>query len=179
MLGEICDWPSAIETFKQNGRLARDGVQERTPLIVEAEAFARHLDPPKSAEKLPASPTMTTSTPVLPPGRPVAPSVSFRLRATSCYPNRPGRSMALVAEIGIGEGAERWVREGTQVGHFVIQEIRRGSITYRDGDQVREMAVEQASSPRSLVRDIRPESRQVGAAAWAAADTNSIEIGGN
>ncbi len=88
--------------------------------------------------------------------------------------------MALVAEVG---GSERWVKEGAQVGHFVIGEIRRGSISYRDGDQVRQMSVEPASSPPSLVRDIRPGVRQVsaavGASPLAAVDGNSVEVSGN
>ena len=69
------------------------------------------------------------------------------------------------------------------MGHFVIGAIRRGSISYRDGNQVRQMSVEPAASPPSLVRDIRPAVRQVSAAVGssplAAVDGNSVEIGGN
>jgi hypothetical protein len=52
--------------------------------------------------------------------------------------------MALISEVGSLEGNGRWVKEGTQVGHFVIHEIRKGMIVYRDGEQLREMAVEHA-----------------------------------
>jgi hypothetical protein len=31
---------------------------------------------------------------------------------------------------------------GSQVGHFVIHEIRHGAIVYRDGDNLQEMAIE-------------------------------------
>jgi hypothetical protein len=72
--------------------------------------------------------------------------------------------LALIAELGSGPGSERWVKEGTQVGHFVIHEIRRGAIVYRDGDNLREMAVEHDASLPSIVRDLRPGSLRVSAA---------------
>ncbi len=94
--------------------------------------------------------------------------------------------MALIAEAGAAEGSERWVKEGSQLGHFVVQEIRRGSITYRDGNNVREMRVEPATSLPNLVRGVRPGARQVSAAAAsgearpsALVDTNSVEVGRN
>ncbi len=88
--------------------------------------------------------------------------------------------MALVVDVG---GSERWVKEGAQVGHFVIGAIRRGSISYRNGDQVRQMTVEPASSLPNIVRDTRPGVRQVSAAVGssplAAVDGNSVEVSGN
>ncbi len=93
--------------------------------------------------------------------------------------------MALISELGSAEGSERWVKEGTQLGHFVVQEIRRGAIVYRDGDNLREMAVERGASPPGIVRDIRPGSRRVSAAVGdidaltpISAGPNSIEIAG-
>ncbi len=185
-LNKIRSRASAVDVFRESGKRAAEGLAERPPLMVQAEAFALLLSPPKSPEKPPAVNLPASSRPAMPPLRPVTPSVSFRLRATSCYPNQPAKSMALIAEAGSAEGSERWVKEGSQLGHFVIQEIRRGSITYRDGDQVREMAVERGSSLPSIVRDIRPGSRQVSAAVGgggaflsAAVDTNGIEVGGH
>jgi hypothetical protein len=113
--------------------------------------------------------------------------VKFRLCATSYYPNQPGRSMALIGELDAAEGNERWVKEGTQVGHFIIHEIRRGVIVYRDGDNLREMAVERRASLPSIVRDLRPGSVRVSAAIGITdnvtpvlAGPNAIEItGGN
>jgi len=94
--------------------------------------------------------------------------------------------MALIAEPGVANGQPRWMKEETQIGHFVIQQIRRGMIVYRDGEQLREMAVERGASMPSLVRDTRLGSRQVSAAVGggnglhsASIDTNSIEVGRN
>jgi len=161
---EICRRPSAVERFQESGGRGAGREVERSPLIAQAEILALYLDPPKTPAK-PVAPVRTAGPrPALPPVRPAAPSVDFRLRGTSYYPNQPRKSMALVAEVGAAEGNERWVREGERLGHFVIQEIRCGSITYRDGANLREMSVEHRSSPPSLVRDLRPGSRQVSAA---------------
>ncbi len=84
--------------------------------------------------------------------------------------------MALIVETAAMPGGERWVKEGTQIGHFVIHEIRKGMIVYRDGEQLREMAVEHGASVPSLVRDARSGSRQVS----TAADGNDAgPLGGN
>ncbi len=164
-LEEIRNRPSAVERFKESDGQGRDLAGGGTaPLIVQAEAFARYLNPPKSPD-VPSAPALTanTASPV-PAIRPAAPSVKFTLHGTSYYPNQPGRSMALIAELGAAEGNERWVKEGSQVGHFVIHEIRHGAIVYRDGDNLQEMAIEPGMSTPSLVRDLRPGSRQVSAA---------------
>jgi len=190
-LEAVLNGPSAIDRFKQDMDGSQSLDRQVSPLVVQAEAFSRHLNPPKSAEK-PSAPAerlprfarndMASSAP---PIRPAAPVPRFKLVATSYYPNRPGRSMALIAELGSLEGSERWVKEGTQLGHFVIQEIRRGAIVYRDGDNLQEMAVEHSVSPPGIVRDIRPGSRRVSAAVGEAdgvtalsAGPNSVEIAG-
>jgi hypothetical protein len=160
-LEAVLNGPSAVDRFRQ-GINGNQSLAKRTPpLVVQAEAFSRHLNPPRIVEKPSAPARMVSSVPPAPPIRPPAPSVRFKLRGTSYYPNRPGRSMALISETGSAEGSERWVKEGTQLGHFVIEEIRRGAIVYRDGNNLREMAVEHGASPPGIVRDIRPGSRRV------------------
>jgi len=161
--------PSALEVFQQMGRGTADRSTGRSPLVAQAEAFALHLNPPRPPQPRAAG------LPERPPLRPLAPGASFRLRGTTYYPNQPDRSLALVAETGAPEGAERWVREGSRLGHFVVQEIRRGALVYRDGASLREMTLEPGPNPSSLVRDIRPGSRQVS----AAVDFNSLEAAGN
>ena len=143
---------------------ANSCVQSTPPLIVQAEAFASHLRPPE-AQEIPTSeaPAARLNQPV-PLIRPAAASAKFTLRATSVYPSQPRRSMALISEVGSLEGNERWVKEGSHVGHFVIHEIRQGAVVYRDGDQLCEMTVDVAAAPRRLVRDIRPGSRTASAA---------------
>ena len=178
--------PSAVERFKAQGSGVGERSAEEPPLVVQAKALALLLNPPKSPERPSPAGVTAKPSPGAPAVRPAAPSVRFKLCGTSYYPNEPQRSMALICDVGAVEGGERWVKEGARVGHFVIHEIRRGVIVYRDGEQLREMAVERGASMPSLVRDTRLGSRQVSAAVGganvlsaASIDTNSIEVGRN
>ena len=47
--------------------------------------------------------------------------------------------MALVSEPGSGT---HWVKQGARLGHFVLEKVERGTIVYRQGDRLREMAVD-------------------------------------
>jgi hypothetical protein len=181
---EIC--PPAIETFaSRSGYHSGSPGSKGAPLVVQAQALALYLNPPRSPERPMAPAPVASSAPAAPAIRPAAPSAKFRLCAISYYPNQPGRSMALIAELGSDPGNEHWVKEGAQVGHFTIHEIRRGAIVYRDGDNLREMAVERRASLPSIVRDLRPGSIRVSAAVGgtdsvtpALAGPNGIEIAG-
>jgi hypothetical protein len=162
--------PSAVEQFRDSaGQCAGEGAERTPPLVAQAEILASYLAPPRLCS---GQEGQTTAGLVSPPEaselalpvRPAAGTVNFKLRGTSYYPDQPGRSMALIAEPGVVDGQERRVKEGTQLGHFVIHEIRRGMIVYRDGEQLREMAVEHGASAPSLVRDVRSGSLQVSAA---------------
>jgi len=55
--------------------------------------------------------------------------------------------MALVCEPGAGF---RWVKQGTRIEHLVIDQIRVGSVVYRDGDRLGEMAVETGKAAGGL-----------------------------
>jgi hypothetical protein len=175
-------YTSVAHTLRVQGN--ESGTVEALPLVVEAQAFAQYLNPAKTAERLPrfARNDMASSAPAANPApsapvvRPPAPSVRFKVYATSYYPNEPGRSMALVSDVGSAEGDQRWVKEGAKLGHFVIHEIRRGMIVYRDGEQLREMAVERGTALPRLVRDPRPGSPTARAA--TPADPDTIEIRG-
>ena len=179
-VAEFLNRPSAIQRFRAQGSGPRAPSVEDSPLVAQAKALELYLDPPKRPEKPTLVVSMVSFAPPAPPVRPAAPSARFKLCATSYYPNEPGRSMALILESGSGEGTERWVKEGAQLGHFVIHEIRKGMIVYRDGDQLRDTAVEHEASVPGIVRDARPGSRQVSTAVGdAAAATLSARAGPN
>ena len=159
----IRDRPGCTQVSRANGGDAAIRRVDVPPLVAQAEAFARYLDPPKPVEDKLELAIQTMS--LLPASRPSVPSVRFRLHGTSCYPSQPGRSMALISEAGSEKGTEHWVKEGSQVGHFIIHEIRQDGIVYRDGDQLREMAVETPHDPVSIVQDVRRGSDRTIAAA--------------
>jgi hypothetical protein len=183
--GEFFSRPSAVQMFNAQGNKSEMRSAENSPLVAQAKTFAQYLKPPRRLDP-PSTPVLKATLKLSPPAvQPVAPPVLFKLCATSYYPNQPGRSMALIAELGSGLGGERWVKVGAQVGHFIIHEIRRGAIVYRDGDNLREMAVERRASLPSIVRDLRPGSVRVSAAVRgtdnvtpALAGPNGIEIAG-
>jgi hypothetical protein len=149
--------PSIVEIFASRAKTPGQ-VKETPPLVKQAEAFAVYLNrvqtsppQPKSSRILAKPVSNPLRLPVSPP--PVSPN--FRVIATSYYEAQPERSMVLILESGGQDGGRRWVKEGTRIDRFAIQEIRQGYITCRqlDGKQVREMVVEHGSQRKILVRN--------------------------
>ncbi len=153
----------------------RDTVVEKgSPLVTQAQAFAAYLNglsqDKKTAVARQIPPPIAPSLPDITKVQPV-PSAKFKLQGTSYYPNEPGRSMALISEPGSPQGNERWVKEGTRLGHFVIDKIKHGAIVYRDASgQVHEMSVEHNPVAHQLVRNHIPS---LGVIAQAASDRSS------
>ena len=166
-LDELRSRPGVMEVFQQQeDQRARDAEAVTSPLLTQAGTLADYLDPPVPvmAEGAAEPNAGEIGLPSLAkePVSPKAASAAFRVVAVSCYPQRPERSMALI-EPTIG-GDAKWVKEGTPVGHFVVHEIRQGLVVLRNGEQRCELTVERNHVERSLVRDVRPGSRQVSAA---------------
>lgn len=108
------------------------------PLVREAGAFALYLNPPelkKSSEAMVSSSSRRTISAV----RPVKLSPKFKLVATSYYRSKPQESMALVWEPGTGF---HWIKQGTKLGHFIIDKIERGTVVYRNANWQGEMVVD-------------------------------------
>jgi len=152
-----------------------------SPLVVQAEAFARHLAGPESPAPV---------APLEPSGAAPAPLLGLTLHATSYYPDQPRRSMALVSLTSAPQEEPRWVKEGTQIDIYRIHEIRPSLIVYRQGDELREAAVARPTGLPSLVRDLRAGSHPVGRASDArpigprytnglTADVNTVDIDNN
>jgi len=152
----ICRQPSILQRFEEL-RSQRDTLTEKNaPLVVQASAFATYLNGPvehESKEVVVAGRRAPRNIAKVPKIR-VVPSAKFKLKGTSYYPNRPERSIALIAEPGSTDENQRWVKEGERLGHFVVHEIRRGVVVYRDqNEQLHEMSIERKTATRSLVRD--------------------------
>ena len=161
--------PGIIERFRQVSASSTNGYQGKTdPLVSQAQAFTLYLNPPRAREEITAQ---------IPTVRPATPSPKFALHGTCYYPLRPEASLALVCEPGGGGGTFRWVRQGAELGHFVIEKIERGAIVYRDGERMHEMLVERRLAPVSFVRGSRTEMAQSGSDLLtldtAEADTNA------
>lgn len=108
------------------------------PLVREADTFALYLNPPKlnkSSEVTVSNSSKQTISGV----RAIKLSPKFTLVATSYYRSKPQESMALVWEPGIGF---HWIKQGTKLGHFIIDKIEHGTILYRNGNWRGEMVVD-------------------------------------
>jgi hypothetical protein len=145
--------PGAMESFTRLHSHDTAGRESaRSPLLLQAQAFAQYLNPPKPQPTTAAPIPTPSTTPLVPVIRPSAALPQFRVRATCYYPSQPEESRALIEEPGADSRNNRWVREGAHIGHFVIAQIRSGTVVCVCGDQKREMAVERRPSPMQFVK---------------------------
>lgn len=145
--------PGAIEAFNEaKGQNSEKGDSQVSPLVKEAEAFGLYLNPPKpKAPPRPAASKRDSS-----PPRPSAPvSAKFKLVGTSYYELRPELSLALIDEPGKGF---RWVRQSSEVGHLVIEQIKDGLVVVKDGQRTFEIEVERPKK-MSLVKGSVSDAR--------------------
>jgi hypothetical protein len=109
-----------------------------SPLVKQAGDFALCINPPPPPKPVikPPEPVNVVS---MPPAIAAKVQPRFNLLATSCYRNRPERSIALIWEPGSGE---RWVRQGDSIAHYVVESIKDGVIVCKDGQELREIVME-------------------------------------
>ena len=152
----ILSGPGAVELFCLQSAEQGAATGNRTPpLLFQARILASYLNrtrPETVADVAPPPARRHGSSSPAPP-RPARVSLKFKLHGTGYYPNHPDKSLALIWEPGGADGTRRWVKEGSQIGHFVVHEIRRGILVFRDGEQLHEVNVEREPSLRRLVRD--------------------------
>jgi hypothetical protein len=136
--------PGVIELFKKarNKRVGA-GTSQSSPLANQAQAFARYLKPEVTAPV--AAPGPQRSIP-----RPLGPvSAKFPLLATVVHESNPELSIALINEPGSGP---RWVRQGSEVMHLIIEQVKEGLIVCRDGQKTSEISVEPRPTQQSLLQ---------------------------
>jgi len=141
--------PGAIEQFSQGRGDNQQESSERqiSPLIKQAEAFALYLNPPPpklAAGVSPSRPSIDT----IP--RPERVSAKFTLVGTSVRPSNPEQSLAFIDEPGKDM---RWVRQNSEVGHLIIEQIKDGLIVVRDGQRTFDIPVQQRPRQISLLDD--------------------------
>jgi hypothetical protein len=136
---EILESLSAIEKFKTSqGKTTSRQDNRSSPLVKEAKAFALYLNPPpKPKPKRKSAPAPKKNKKRTTAKKPAAPvSAKFKLIGTSYYPSSPETSMALIDQAGKGL---TWVRQGEKVGHLLFEQIRDGTVIFRDGKKTSEM----------------------------------------
>ncbi len=137
--------PSVIEKFnKAEGSKSETRHNQTSPLVKQGEAFAAYLNPPpKPQPKTPARSTKRTASP-----KPSRVSVKFTLTGTSVCPENPEKSLAFINEPGKGL---HWVRQSSEVGHLIIEQIKEDLIVVRDGQRTFELPVEQRQRQINLL----------------------------
>jgi len=149
--------PSVVEEFRKARGDKHGGDKDQiSPLLKEAKAFGKYLDPPKPAKKIRTvrkPPPRGTVLP--PPPEPPRPTPKFKLIATSCYASRPELSLALIDEVGKGR---HWVRESSVVSHLTIEQIKDGLIVVRGAKRTFEIPAQARPQLRSLLADSAPVS---------------------
>lgn len=180
-IAQMRNIPAALEQFAEAGPGSARHAGTASPLVAQAEVLAAYINPPKPVAESPAAESESGPSP-----SPAAPAAQLKLHATSYYPDQPGRSMALVSDATSPESGQRWVKEGSQYRSFIIHEVRRGAITYREGDILCEASLDQGMRLPSLVRDPRGGSQRVSTAVEGAiqgmaapAGPNDVQISDN
>ncbi len=109
---------------------------EDSALVKAAKGFALAINPPVPAQPsrdhpIPEKGTQNIARAVLSLAPEKSPA-KFELRGISYHRSHPDQSMALIWEPGAGS---RWVRQGEQIGHVVIERIDAAAIQCKEGER--------------------------------------------
>lgn len=121
---------------KASDSKAKPGQDKASPLVQQAEAFALYLNPPKPS--VAATAKQPKAGGILPPLPGITPK--FKVFATSYFKDNPEMSLALIDEPGSGR---RWVRQSSNVGHLLIEQVRDGLVVVKSNEETYEVAIEQ------------------------------------
>ena len=136
-----------IEEFNMTGASGeKDPQKVLSPLVEQAQAFALYLNPPKpkppktrEARIVPQQRALQALSQKITAAESTKLTPKFTLIGTSYYRSNPDKSMALVSEPGKGV---HWIKKGSNLGHFIVEEVKLRRIVYRDGEKLREMAID-------------------------------------
>ncbi len=134
---QLLSSPTVIDKFskaKTDKTATNEDAARGGPLVKQAQSFALYLNPPESkissANQRGGIPT---------PRGPI--EAKFTLMGTSFFAAHPELSLAFIDEPGKGL---RWVRQSSQIGHLVIEQIKDGLIVVRDGQRTYDIAVQKS-----------------------------------
>jgi len=151
---EILSLAGAIEKFKESRGDNPQSQQDQTsPLVKQAEAFALYLNPPERPKpKTPPGPHKKRIEAV---PKPTQVSAKFKLVGTCYYAQNPQLSLALIDQPGKGY---RWVKQSSEVGHLIIEQVKDGLIVVRDGQRTEQLIAERPPKRSLLKGDLGSET---------------------
>ena len=159
--------PSFVDALKKSNSNAKTDTDEMSPLVREAQLFAKRINPPPPPRpprppKPPVPPRGRTAGPVKPPPPPPPPpkqsSAKFDVIAMCRYEDDPGKSMAL---INLRPKGLKWVRVGENVEHLVVAEITDDGVIMSDNGR-RKDPIMMKQTP-SIVRSLLAEDNEAAA----------------
>jgi hypothetical protein len=132
---------SVVERFNRTSGGSQDVRESIPPLVQQAVIYAKYLNPPSPPEQDRPSVSRPNASvaDIAPRSTPAGASPKFELHGISYHRTRPSESMALVWDAVEGH---RWVRQGSQLGHVVIEEIHADAISYTSGSGIQRMALD-------------------------------------
>ncbi len=127
-IDEFLKLPSAKEKFEKAADIKiKTGESQESPLVKQAEAFAKYLNPDRPTaprtikeSKIPGISSKVTVTP------------KFPVLATIVYPDNPMLSQALIDEPGKGR---HWVRQSSMVDHLFVEQVKDGLVVLKSGEE--------------------------------------------
>jgi hypothetical protein len=139
--------PSIKDKFTETmGGAVKRPSDQSSPLVENAQRFASIMNPPKPVP--PVRPPAPTTPVVTKAVEPAQASAKFRVLGMSYYEANPAMSLVFIDEPGKGL---HWVRQGSEIMHLTIEEVKDGRIVVRDAQGTSEMVAEDRSITVSVL----------------------------
>jgi|GEM_PF-3346640 len=161
---------SAVERFNERRSDEAPDNQDKTPpLVRQAKALAEILNPRSDTA---AAPTTTPKineqrSQIIPPRS----TAKFEVFGISYSPSDPKSSFAYIR---LPDNTFLWVQQGSEVGHQIVKEVNRNSITCMNGQQIIEMPLESPLDTSSML-----ESGTASSAAAGSGRPEPVPAGGS
>jgi len=169
----ILNAPGVVDRFRETqGNQSKPDVIPA--LVKQAEILAGILNPPEPAPR-PGGNRKPPATRGPKPPRPVITSAKFDLIGTTYLASDPEMSFAYIR---LADSTYQWLRQGDEVGHLKVKEIRSGSIVCWDGQQDVELAAEPMPETASALEVGTASSAESGQAEPASVSPASGRITG-
>ncbi len=157
--------PSFVDALKKGNSTAKTDSGEMSPLVREAQLFAKRINPPppkrdirKPTPPRPGGTAVAKKPP--PPPPPTPPRAKFKVIAMCRYEKNPDKSMVL---LDLPAKGLKWVRVGENVEHLVVAEITDAGVIMSDNGR-RQNLIAMKVTP-SIVRSLLAEDAQTAAPA--------------
>ncbi len=138
--------PGAVTRFNTGKDSQVSDDQDKTPpLVKQAQTLESIINPrvPPPTPVTTASARSPSTTVLRPPS-----TAKFDLIGISYLPSDPENSFAYIR---LPDNTFQWVRQGSEVGHLTIKQVKHDSIICSDGQRLSEMKVEPVVDTASLL----------------------------